>query len=211
LRAALGVSRTSDFSLADSLSYHPVADGLDALVEKGLRNRSELSAAKSKTAAAKHNVDVAKGAYSPQVYASAMEGITSTSDGSDSGLTAGIAIGIPLVDGGQRRAAVSEAEAMFQAMKSDEQQAIIGIERDVQTAWAQVQAADRNVGLSEAAVEQAREDYRVIKLRYEAGKAINVEVLDALASLVRAQNNRLMALYEHSIAGDNLARATGGL
>ena len=211
MKAALGVSQSSDISLADQLAYCKVTETLDSLVERAIENRPELSAARSRVRSALKNVDVAKSAYSPVIYASAMQGITSTSDGSDSGLTAGVAVGIPLVDGGGRRAAVAEARAMLEAMKREEQQAVVGIERDVHTAWAEVQAADKNVGLSEAAVAQAGEDYRVIKLRYEAGKAINVEVLDALASLVRARNNRLTALYEHSVAGDKLARAIGEL
>lgn len=211
LKTVLGVSQGSDISLADRLAYAPVTDTLDSYLAQAAKNRPELQAARSRTNSAESNVAVTKSAYRPQVYVSAMQGVTASSGNTDSGFTAGLSIGIPLVDGGVRRASVKEAESMLQTMKQEEQQALLGVQQDVHTVWAEVQAADKNVKLSEAAVVHAEEDYRVIKLRYEAGKAINVEVLDALASLVRAQNNRLTALYEHNIARDRLARAIGEL
>ena len=42
-----------------------------------------------------------------------------------------------------------------------------------------------------------------------AGKAINVEVLDALASLTRAQTQNAAALYNYNVAAADLLRATG--
>ena len=211
LKTTLGVSQSSDITLQDQLTYAQTTNTLDSYLADAENNRSEIIAARSRVESANSNVDVAKGAYKPQVYGSAMHGLTAASGGIDSGFTVGITIGLPLIDGGQRRAAVNEAKSMLEAAKQDEQQALLGIHQDVHTVWAELQAADKNVELSGTAVEQAQEDYRVIKLRYEAGKAVNVEVLDALASLVRARNNQLMALYEHNIARDRLARAIGEL
>jgi outer membrane protein len=209
LKAILGVDQNSDVTLADQLTYTPVKDGFDTYTALAMKNRPELAAVRARVQSAGSNVGVAKGAYSPQVYANAMQGTSAVSGDTQSGFTVGVTVGITLVDGGERRAAVKEAQAMLNAMKQDEKQALLGVQQDVGTAWAEAQAAERNVELSGAAVVQAEEDYRVIRLRYEAGKAVNVEVLDALTALVRAQNNRLAALYEHSIAGDKLARAVG--
>lgn len=209
LKTVLGVSQNSDPTLTDQLVYVPVRDSLDSYTALAIKNRPELAAVRARIKSAGSNVEVAKSAYQPQVYANAMEGVSAASDSANSGLTVGVTVGIPIVDGGLRREAVREAQAMLQAMKQDERQALLGIEQDVNTVWAELQAAEKNTELSDAAIVQADEDYRVIKLRYEAGKAVNVEVLDALASRVRAQNNRLMALYEYSIARDRLARATG--
>jgi outer membrane protein TolC len=211
LKTVMGVAPASDFTLSDQLAYEQVTGTAESYLATALQNRPELAAAKARLNSADAGVSVAKGAYSPQIYASAMKGVVSTSDGTDNGSTVGIVVGLPIIDGGLRRSAVKEAKAMRDAMKRDEQQAVLMIQQDVNTVWAELQAADRNVQLSQAAVTQAEEDYRVIKLRYESGKTVNVEVLDALASLVRAKNNRLMALYEHNVARDRLARAIGEL
>ncbi|MHB1001125.1 MAG: TolC family protein [Armatimonadota bacterium] len=211
LKTVLGVSPGSDVTLSDQLGYEKVEGTPEAYTDTAVKNRPELASVRARIASAEANIGVAKSAYKPQVYAGAMAGIGVTADGTDTGVTAGITIGIPIIDGGLRSSAVREAEAMRDAMKRDEQQAVLAVQQDVNMVWAELQAAEKNVQLSEAAVAQADEDYRVIKLRYEAGKAVNVEVLDALSSLVRAQNNRLMALYEHNVTRDRLARAIGEL
>lgn len=46
-------------------------------------------------------------------------------------------------------------------------------------------------------------------VRVEAGKAILVEQLDALAALTRARANLAQALYEHQLALAKLSRAIG--
>ncbi len=211
LKTVMGVAPASDFTLSDQLAYEQVTGTAESYLATALKNRPELASAKARRSSADANVGVAKGAYSPQVYVSAMEGVISTSDGTDTGSTVGIVVGLPIIDGGLRRSAVKEAESMRDAMRSDEQQAVLAVQQDVNTVWAELQAADKNVQLSQAAVTQAEEDYRVIRLRYESGKTVNVEVLDALALLVRAKNNRLMALYEHNVARDRLVRAVGKL
>jgi outer membrane protein TolC len=134
---------------------------------------------------------------------------TTRNNGSDQGYVGGVTAALPILDGGLRRSAVNEAQATVQQARADERDAVLKVNRDVSTALVNLSAAARNVGLSKAAVEQAEEDYRVIKLRYESGKAINVEVLDALAALTRALTNYADALYQHNVARDQLTRATG--
>jgi len=62
---------------------------------------------------------------------------------------------------------------------------------------------------AEAALKAAEEDERVAKVRYEAGRSVLVEYLDAFAALVRAQVNDAQARYEFAIAEDKLRRAIG--
>ncbi|MHB1456027.1 MAG: TolC family protein [Armatimonadota bacterium] len=211
LRTMMGVNPESNITLSDKLAYSQVPGTSDSYLATALKNRPEIAAIKARIESANVGVAIAKSAFKPQVYGNAMGGLSTTSDGTDTGLTIGIVVGLPILDGGLRRSAVKEAESMREVMRRDEQQAVLAVQRDVNTVWAELQAANRNVQLSETAVTQAEEDYRVIRLRYESGKAINVEVLDALASLVRAQNNRIMSLYEHNVARDRLVRAIGEL
>jgi outer membrane protein TolC len=80
----------------------------------------------------------------------------------------------------------------------------------------QVNEAYRNavaarVGIDDArpAVEQATENYRLVRLRLREGAATPTEIADAQASLTRAQQNYLNARYNYLIAMDRLEYAMG--
>jgi len=210
LKTALGVSLESSLTLTDQLAAQSAPGALADFAATALKQRPEVSAARARVDSAKAGVSAAKGAYSPQVYAVAMQDFVSVSGtGSDNGYTVGITAGFPIVDGGQRKSATKEAKAMEQQAEADLRSVELQVNKEVASAWVQAQSAAKAVELARAAVDQADEDYRVIKLRYEAGKAINVEVLDALASLTKARTNVAQAQYESSVAQDRLERAEG--
>ncbi|MDO8684975.1 MAG: TolC family protein [Armatimonadota bacterium] len=210
LKSAMGVSQSSEITLSDQLAFQPAQIALADLESRSLQQRPEVAAVKARLKAAEAGVGVAKSSYKPQIYAIGMQDfVTSSGNGFDNGFTVGIAASLPIIDGGQRKSTVNEAKAMLRRMQAEEREVVLMVSRNVATAWAELQAASKNVGLAQAAVDQAEEDYRVIKLRYEAGKATNVEVLDALASMTRAETNYAQALFEHNVAQDRLERAVG--
>lgn len=209
LKTSMGISQLSEISILANKVQEVNTLSLEELLAKALANRPELSSARSKTRSAAASVEAARGAYSPQVYGAAMEGFSSGSGDTKSGYTIGITVGIPLIDGGLRRSGVAERKAMLESARTEEKRLTILIQQDVYSAYAELNAAGEDVKLSEAAVDQATEDYRVIKLRAETGKTINVEVLDALMSLVQARNNRVIAIHGYKIANAKLLRAIG--
>ena len=74
--------------------------------------------------------------------------------------------------------------------------------RSAVTAW---------VGIDDArpAVDQASENFRLVKLRLGEGAATPTEIADAQASLTRAQQNYLNSRYNYLIALDRLEYAMG--
>jgi outer membrane protein TolC len=74
--------------------------------------------------------------------------------------------------------------------------------RNAVTAW---------VGIADArpAVDQATENYRLVRIKALEGAATSTEITDALASLTRAQQNYLNARYNYLIAKDRLEYAMG--
>ncbi|MHB1458953.1 MAG: TolC family protein [Armatimonadota bacterium] len=208
LFASVGISRLSEVTLVDTFSYNVIKSPLDALIKKAIENRPELASLKLKTKAAEQKIRYGRSTYKPQVYGVAMQSVIAGSDENQSGYTVGVTVGLPIIDGGSRRAEINESKAMYESAKNDEKKMLIQIQQEVQTAFEELEVADKNVRISEA-VTNATEDYRVIKLRYEAGKAVNVEVLDTLVSLIKARNNRIIALHEYDIASDKLSRAIG--
>lgn len=210
LFASIGISRSSDVTMVDTFTFNANSLPLETLITKAIENRPELAALKLRTKAASEKVRYAGGAYKPQVYGVAMQSIIAGSDENKAGYTVGVTVALPIIDGGSRRSEINELKAIHESAKNDEKRMLIQIQQEVQTAFEELEVADKNVRISEA-ITNATEDYRVIKLRYEAGKAVNVEVLDTLVSLIKARNNRIIALHEYDIASDKLSRAVGEL
>jgi outer membrane protein TolC len=74
--------------------------------------------------------------------------------------------------------------------------------RNAVTAW---------VGIADArpAVDQAQENYRLVRIRAREGAATPTEITDAQAVLTRAQQSYLNARYNYLIAKDHLEYAMG--
>jgi len=209
LKTVMGVSLASDVRLTTTLERTPLEGTVAEVLERALRKRSEVAEAEASLRAAEAEAASARAQYRPQVYLNAMHNVTAVRGDTSKGLGVGVTISIPVVDGGKRSADVEGALARVESAKQGVEAVRLRVAQEVTTAWLAAQAAEVNVKTSEAAVQQAEEDYRIAQLRYEAGKSINVEVLDALAALVQARTNHLQALYELGLAKDRLVRAAG--
>ena len=210
LRAAIGLPGNATLDLTDALAFAPETRPLEERLTRAYQGRPELQAARYRIEAEDAGVERAQAGYRPQVYGVAMADLGATRRmGTMGGTTLGITVGLPLLDPGMRRAEVEMARARRERARADEGAARIRVEREVRRASLEIAAAERNVSLSEAAVTAAQEQYRLARLRFEVGRSLLVEVLDALAALSRARVNRLQALYEHALARDRLDRAMG--
>ncbi|MHB1460127.1 MAG: TolC family protein [Armatimonadota bacterium] len=214
LRNMMGISQTSLLALSDDLSVQPAPPAINELQVTAIRQSPEVSAMQARVASAQSNIEVAKSAMKPQIYATAMAEISVSkssgmSSGTDKGYLVGLTAAIPLFDGGSRRSSIQEAQAMHEQMQADQRETVLNIAKSVATAYTQLGAATKNVCLAQAAITQAEEDYRVIRMRYEAGKATNVEVLDSLASLTRSKTSYIEALYTQNMAQAAITRAIG--
>ena len=70
-------------------------------------------------------------------------------------------------------------------------------------------AAEKSVEASRKGVEQVEEEYRIVQERFAAGRGIQLEILDAQASLTRARFNAVAALAEYQGAAAMWQRALG--
>ena len=209
LKNVLGASQDINYTLSEKLTFTPADQNPQELQAAALRQRPEVKAAQARVLSAQSNVTVAKSGYRPQVYATAMAEAMGTSDETASGYMVGVTAALPIFDNGLRKSGVEEAKAMLKQAQAEQREVTLGVGKDVASSLARLQAAAKNVELAKAAVTQSEEDYRVIKLRYESGKSINVEVLDALASSTRARTMYAEALYNNNVAAADLLRATG--
>ena len=88
-------------------------------------------------------------------------------------------------------------------------QLLDAVQLEVQDAWLSLQTARSRVGVTERAVEQAKENLRLQQLRYTEGVGTATEVLDAVSLATTAEQNDLDARYDVTDALARLDFAVG--
>jgi outer membrane protein len=221
LKAIMGVHPDSEITLTDELQWDEGRGARDELrvgelpkreklLAEAMEKRPELRAALRQAEAQNYAVRAAKALYAPQVGWTVMANYMSgTGDMGQGGYLAGIAVGLPIFDGGRRKAMVGEAQAMREKALAEMERLKLQIASEVDTALRELQTALQNLQTAQTALKAAKEDERVAKVRYEAGRSVLVEYLDALVTLLRAQVNEAQARYGLAVAEDKLRRAIG--
>jgi len=221
LKAIMGVHPDSEITLTDELGRDEGRGARDELrvgelpkreklLAEAMEKRPELRAALRQAEAQNYAVRAAKALYAPQVGWTVMANYMSgTGDMGQGGYLAGIAVGLPISDGGRRKAMVGEAQAMREKALAEMERLKLQIASEVDTALRELQTALQNPQTAQAALKAAKEDERVAKVRYEAGRSMLVEYLDVLVTLLRAQVNEAQARYGLAVAEDKLRRAIG--
>jgi len=215
LKVLMGIHPDSPITLSDTLetSASPLPDlDRNRLLAEALRSRPEVRSALWQVEAQSAAAQAAKALFAPQISVMAMtdymRGRGELGQGMG-GYLVGLIVGWTVFDGGRRKAMLNEVRAMREKAKAEVEQVKLQIAQEVDTALQELRAALQNVRTAEAALKAAKEDERVAKVRYEAGRSVLVEYLDAVATFLRAQVNYAQALYDLAIAHDKLLRALG--
>lgn len=229
LKTVMGISPDSDISVRGPLAYVPSSetvnrlsagsvdpasggkDGqLRALLQAAERNRPELRAADGRLTASSAETSSARAAFAPQASLFATADLMKEEGmGSRGGATVGAVVSWPLFNGGQRRARVEVARAEERRQSEELNRLALQVSQEVTTALLNLRAAEQNVETAQAALTSARAEYEAAQKRYEVGRSVIVEVLDAIASRVRAETNVVQSFYEFNTAKDQLRRAVG--
>ena len=223
LKTTLGLALDSQLTLAESLQPPAATVSVEEGIREASERQPEIRAAAKQREAAEADVRAAYGNYFPQLSLSYMydwgwmknrawesqaEGLRMRGDGSE-GYSVGVVLTLPVFDGFMRenalRTAKSKADRATQAETLARQQ----VARDVTNAALMLGAAEKAVEASRKGLEQAEEEARVIKERFESGRGIQLEVLDAQVAVTRARFNAVAALSDYHSALAMWLRATG--
>ena len=217
LKTTLAMDLNAPVVLTDTLSYEDMTETLEGLMIQAVTLRPELLSAFLMIKQSEQDVKISKSMFSPQLSAMLMSDTMRMLEKVDdmeetmtrSRYTAGLVVGLPLYDAGFRSQKKKEAFAMKKKALAEYEAVKLRVTSDVHKAWLSLQTAKQNIQTAEAVLESAKEEYRIMKLRYESGKGIQVEVLDASVMLLEAQTNHVKAFYEYLTAKDKLMRAVG--
>lgn len=107
---------------------------------------------------------------------------------------------LPIWNLGQREIGVAQARVdrdVARALRRDLERAAV---RDVTEAYEGYEASRRVIGLADAGVAAARENYRVQDLRYRAGATTILDLLEAQFRLAQAESDAVQARFSARLA-----------
>ncbi len=205
LAQALGVK-------VDTISTTPFNEDTPVNIEKSLetalKKRPDLLASGYSVNSAKAALSALNANYRPQVYAVGMVDATAPRNMNKSaGFTIGLIAGMPILDGGRRKAETNEAEQAIIKANANRDVVELQVRADVASAEARVNAAKQNIDTATIQVTAATEAYTVAEARYSAGKGTIVELLDVQRALTEARQSLVIAKsqYRTTIAALYLA------
>lgn len=195
-----------------------LGEDYEGLLEEAIALRPEIMQADATIAAAKKGIQLARRSTLPSFglawnlnYAPDTAGfapIVTT-------WSAQAQIAIPLYDGGLARARGRQARADLATSETNRRAATDIVTLEVRQAYLNLLQARDRVAVANRALAQAQEGFRLARVRYDAGVAVQsgispqLELSDAQTALTQAQNNQVNALYDYNNSRSRLDRAIG--
>ena len=172
--------------------------------------RPDVVAAERSVRAARQRVAAARDGFLPTIFAT-MQSYNGTSSPAlgNAGAQIGVTATLPLFDGGSRGAAVRLAQLEYDRARIELARTKLRARADVLDASTDLKTARLNLATANSELRSAKIDMRVTNLRARAGKGIELEVLDALATLAGARETVLRATARYDDALARLHAAVG--
>jgi outer membrane protein TolC len=202
--------------LEDILTYKPFELSMESCQKSALDNRPEMRLYNMRLEQSREMVKIARSEYYPSINAVGHY----ERYGDNSGLNGSIYKGQEnwylmavaswnFWEWGKIHNKVDES-------RSRENQASLAIENikdqitlQVRNAWLQLREAEKRIVVTQKAIEQAEENFRIVTEQYKEQVATSTDVLDAQTLLTRAKSDYENALGDFSIAHAQLERAMG--
>jgi NodT family efflux transporter outer membrane factor (OMF) lipoprotein len=190
--------------------------GLPDKVEINLiGRRPDLTAARLRAEAASRRIDVARAGFYPNINIAAFLGLQSlgldalTQAGSDIG-QAGLALSLPIFEGGRIRAGYRGARADYDTAVAAYNQTLVLALKDVADAAVSERSLSAQLAAARESLSSGEAAYRIARLRYEGGLSSYLVLLTAENTVI-AQRRAVAQLEARALSLDaSMVRALGG-
>ncbi|MDI6765019.1 MAG: TolC family protein [Thermodesulfobacteriota bacterium] len=198
----------------DILGYSPFSLHFEDSLKEALGKRPEIRTANLKIEQSKEGVKIAKSGFFPTVnlsgnYSRLSEEPLLVGDLRSERWTVQALATFTLGDWGKTAYKVGESKVKVTQAEDSKVQLIEGITLEVKNDYQIMLVAEKNISVSEKAIEQAEENLRMNEERYKHQVATATDVLDAVTLLAQARVNYYGALSDFNIAKARLERAMG--
>jgi len=212
-----------NFNLVDDLALAPSLPAITEIQTMAERQNPDLQAANSALRGAGLDVKLARQAYLPSLTADLAYGIEANAFALHSTVAADpqkgpvpnlgyfltVSLNVPVWDWGSRSSKVRQAvlkRNQASVELSATQRTLI---RNLQGFYQEALTAREQVDSLQHSVDLASESLRLNALRYQAGEATILELVDAQSTLIQARNAYVDGLSRYRLAVANLQTLTG--
>ncbi len=212
-----------NFSVVDDLDMAPALPPLPDVENMAASQNPMLAAAVQSLRAASLDVTIARQAYLPTLGVDGIYGLQANAVLLNSvdraypelgkvgtlGYEVDATMIIPVWDWGVRRSKVRQAEFKREEAQNDLSNTQRALIRNLHGYYNEAQTAHQQVDLLRRAVDLATESLRLNTLRYRAGEATILELVDAQTTLIQARNAYDDGMVRYRLAIANLQTLTG--
>jgi outer membrane protein TolC len=225
---------TRDFSAVDDLDNAPPLEDATAIRSQAIASSPDLRAAQSTVSQTHNEMTVAKYAYLPSLGVDFYYGINAnqfaaTTSGSTTatgrstlpnyqvenrrnlGYSAAITLDIPVWNWGATQSKVKQAHLREEQARIDLGLTQKQLQANIRTAYLEAKTARDQIDSLHSSVDLSADSLRLTTLRYKAGEATVLEVVDAESTLALARNAYADGLARYRIALANIQTLTGHL
>jgi outer membrane protein TolC len=208
-----------NFSTVDDLRLPPPLPPMQEIEQQARTKNPELYAAMQAVRAAGYEVLAARAQYLPSLTLDYFYGIdathfavnTPTPDGPihNLGYSASATLNIPIWNWGATHSKIRQSELRREQAQVELSAAQRKLLADLKILYAEADSAKIELEVLQQSADLAAESVRLTNLRYQAGEATALEVVDAQNSLVLARNNYDDGEARYRLAIANLQTLTG--
>jgi outer membrane protein TolC len=204
-----------NFTVVDDLGPPEPLPSFKEINAAGLRNNPDLRAAQAALREAKDDVSVAWGGITPSISLDYWYGIDAThfatkTDGINNlGSSAAITLQLPVWNWGSNISKVKQANLQRKQAVVELSAAQRTLIANLRSFYDETQAARDELDLLAQSAQLATESLRLTNLRYQAGEATVLEVVDAQNTLTQASNSYNDGQVRFRVAVANLQTLTG--
>jgi outer membrane protein TolC len=204
--------------IKDTLEYEPRFISWEKIIELAEEKRPELRRSRLLVQQADKNIILARAPFLPSVTLSATykkQGDTPAANDYDYSASelkyAQATLQWDFWNWGQKEDKLAVVRQQERRARNDEVSVRNQVLLEVRKAFLDFFEAQKNIKVTEAAVAQAEENFRINRSRFHAQLNTSTDVLDAQILLTRAKLNYFNALYDYRIASAALDWSTGTL
>lgn len=219
-RIAFGVILFSDlaqrFDISDDLNPDAPLPPLEEIESLARANNPDIRAAEAGVRQANAGISSAKAAYYPSLVVDYFYGIDANvfgihgpDDRQNLGSVVQGTVSIPVWNWGATHSRVRQAELQRRQAQFDLTFAQRGLQANITGFYLEAQAARAQLESLRSSLDLSTESLRLTVLRYQAGEATALEVVDAQTTLAQARNAYVDGLTRYRVALANLQILTG--
>jgi len=216
LAALIFPDLTTDFAVVDDLNSAPPLESLDQIQSLALETSPDLRVAQATLNQQKYEIEIARSGYLPTFSLDYLFGINANQFAVHDeekhnrlGSVAQATLNIPIFNWWATHSKIRQAELKREQAQLD----LAGTQRELnsslRTLYLEARAAQAQMDSLKRSLDLATESLRLTNLRYEAGEATVLEVVDAQNTLAQARNAYDDGLSRYRIAFATIQTLTG--